>query len=227
MSADGVPLLANLVAANAQARLAREARRASDLIEASAGELQPQYREAHNVLKQALARELKTVDTLRELGQSPAAASAIARARRQLEALGAANEAGFRERAAQIAADRKVVLREPSPSEAERRLDAIVVTRNEKIRGPVNLYRPEYGAIWLAQKVNDPNFAMKLKMAQLGRFTGFEALNFVDGRRTLLDIRDLVSAEYGPIDPAVVEEYFRFLAGVGVVALSSAPATGR
>ena len=156
-------------------------------------------------MKQTLARELKTVDTLQELGQSPAATSAIARGRRQLEALAAANEAGWRERAAQIAADRKVTLRDLSPSDAERRLDALVATRNEQIRGPVNLYRPEYRAIWLAQKVNDPNFAMKLKMAQLGRFTGFEALNFVDGRRTLLEIRDLVSAEYGPINPAVVE----------------------
>jgi hypothetical protein len=68
---------------------------------------------------------------------------------------------------------------------------------------------------------------MKLKIAQLGRFTSFEALNFVDGRRTLLDIRDLVSAEYGPVDAAVIDEYFRFLAGVGVVSLSSVPSTGR
>jgi aminopeptidase YwaD len=225
--ADGVPLLATVVAANAQTRMAREARRAIDMMEGAAGDLQARYREAQNVLKQSLVRELKTVDTLRELGQSPTSTSAAARARRQLEALHAANDAAFRERAAQIAAERKIALREPAPTEAQRRLDAMVVTRNEQIRGPVNLYRPEYGAIWLAQKVNDPNFATKLKMAQLGRFTGFEALNFVDGRRTLLEIRDMVSAEYGPIDPDVIDEYFRFLAGVGVVSLSTAPATGR
>jgi hypothetical protein len=224
---DGVPLLATVVAANAQTRMAKEARRAIDMVEAAGGDLQVMYREGQNVLKQSLARELKTVDTLRELGQSPAATSAAARARRQLEGLNTANEAAFRERAAQLAADRKVTLRDPAPTEAERRLDAVVVTRNNQIRGPVNLYRPEYGAIWLAQKVNDPNFAMKLKIAQLGRFTSFEALNFVDGRRTLLDIRDLVSAEYGPVDAAVIDEYFRFLAGVGVVSLSSVPSTGR
>lgn len=227
VGADGVPLLANVIAANAQTRMAREARRAIDLMEAAAGDLQAPYREAHNVLKQSLARELKTVETLRELGQSPAATSAVARVRRQLEALNVANDAAFRERSAQLAAERKMTLREPAPTAAERQLDAVVATRNDKIRGPVNLYRPEYGAIWLAQKVNDPNFAMKLKMAQLGRFTGFEALNFVDGRRTLLDIRDMVSAEYGPIDPVVIDEYFKFLASVGVVSLSSAPSTGR
>jgi len=225
--ADGVPALATLVGANAQARMAKDARRAIDMMD-GASDVQASYREGQNTLKQSLARELRTVETLRELGQSPAATSAVARVRRQLEALDAANETAFRDRVAQIAAEKKIALRDPAPTDAGRRLDAIVVTRNEKIRGPVNLFRPEYGAIWLAQKVNDPNFAMKLKIAQLGRFTGFEALNFVDGRRTLLDIRDMVSAEYGPIDAEVIDEYFRFLAKVGVVSLSPpSPSTGR
>ena len=104
-------------------------------------------------------------------------------------------------------------------------LARFVVARNEAIRGPVNLFRPEYGAIWLAQKLNDENFAMKLRMAQLGRFTGFEALNFADGKRNMLEIRDMVSAEFGPMDPAVLEEYFRMLEKVGVVTISPAQGT--
>jgi hypothetical protein len=52
----------------------------------------------------------------------------------------------------------------------------------------------------------------------------YEALNFVDGTRSMLDIRDALSAEYGPIDPAELEQYFRFLATVGVVSLPTAPA---
>jgi hypothetical protein len=223
--AEGVPALAAVVAANAQARMARDGRRAFDLL--GGGDLAVGYREGLNVLKQALAREVRTVEMLRELGESPAATGAAVRARRQLEGLHAANDAAFRERAMQVAAERRIALRDPAPTDAERRLDGVVVRRNESIRGPVNLFRPEYGAIWLAQKVNDPAFAAKLRIAQLGRFTGFEALNFVDGRRTLLDIRDLVSAEYEPIEPAIIEEYFRFLAGVGVVSLSSTGSTGR
>jgi aminopeptidase YwaD len=223
--AAGVPVLAAVVTANAQARMARDGRRAFDMLGGS--DLAVGYREGLNVLKQALAREVRTVETLRELGESPGATGAAARARRQLEGLHAANDAAFRERAMQLAAERKIELRDPALADDERRLDGVVVRRNESICGPVNLFRPEYGAIWLAQKVHDPAFAAKLRIAGLGRFTGFEALNFVDGRRTLLDIRDLVSAEYGPIEPAVIEEYFRFLADVGVVSLSSTGSAGR
>ena len=85
----------------------------------------------------------------------------------------------------------------------------------------MNLFRPEYGAIWLAEKTGDVNFASKLKIASMGRFTGFEALNFVDGKRNLLEVRDLVSAEYGPMPPDVIEEYFKFLERVGVVSIAT------
>jgi hypothetical protein len=57
--------------------------------------------------------------------------------------------------------------------------------------------------------------------------TGFEALNFADVKRNLLEIRDLVSPEYGPIEPDVIEEYFRFLEKVGVVSITSMQATNR
>ena len=222
-NAAAVPAAATTMAAYAQARMGRESRRATEMLDS--GDLQVQYREATNVLKQSLAREVAAVETLRQLGSSPAATAAIARARKQLEALSAANEAALRETATQLATDRKVTLAAPEPSAAERQLARLVVTRNESIRGPVNLFRPEYGAIWLAQKLNDENFAMKLRMARLGRFTGFEALNFADGKRNMLEIRDLVSAEYGPMDPAVLEEYFRMLERVGVVTIAPAQGT--
>ena len=223
-NADAVPTAAATMAAYAQGRMAREARRAAEMLD-SGDDLQLQYREALNVLKQALAREGAALDTLRQLGQSPASTSAIARAHKQIDAVHAVNEAALREAAGQIATDRKTPLQEPEPSAAERRLSRFVVTRNESVRGPVNLFRPEYGAIWLAQKLNDENFAMKLRMAQEGRFTGFEALNFADGKRTMLEIRDLVSAEYGPMDPPVLEEYFRMLEKVGVVTIAPAQGT--
>jgi hypothetical protein len=204
--------------------MAREARRAAEMLD-SGDDLQLQYREALNVLKQALAREGAALDTLRQLGQSPASTSAIARAHKQIDAVHSVNETALREVAGQIATDRKTALKEPEPSAAERQLSRLVVTRNESVRGPVNLFRPEYGAIWLAQKLNDENFAMKLRMAQKGRFTGFEALNFADGKRTMLEIRDLVSAEFGPMDPPVLEEYFRVLEKVGVVTIAPAQGT--
>jgi hypothetical protein len=45
----------------------------------------------------------------------------------------------------------------------------------------------------------------------------YEALNFVDGKRTVAQIRDLVSDEFMPIPLNEFADYFKFLDSVGVV----------
>ena len=45
----------------------------------------------------------------------------------------------------------------------------------------------------------------------------YEALNFVNGKRTVSEIRDLVSDEFEPIPVEEFSNYFEFLASVGVV----------
>jgi len=45
----------------------------------------------------------------------------------------------------------------------------------------------------------------------------YEALNFVDGKRTLQDIHLALSAECGPVDPAAVEAFFKVLERAGLV----------
>jgi hypothetical protein len=47
----------------------------------------------------------------------------------------------------------------------------------------------------------------------------YEVLNFVNGSRTVPEIRDAVSAVYGPIPTEVVAEYLEALAAVGAVRL--------
>ena len=54
----------------------------------------------------------------------------------------------------------------------------------------------------------------------------YEILNFADGRRTVQQIRDAVSAEYGPIDADVVAEYLRALAAIGVLERTGSSAPG-
>jgi aminopeptidase YwaD len=50
-----------------------------------------------------------------------------------------------------------------------------------------------------------------------GEEYAYEALNFVDGSRNVLDITHAVSAEYGPIPLEMVEEYMQALERIGVV----------
>jgi aminopeptidase YwaD len=44
-----------------------------------------------------------------------------------------------------------------------------------------------------------------------------EALNFADGKRNAQEIRDAVSAEYGPVPVDLVVEYLKALERIGVV----------
>ena len=43
--------------------------------------------------------------------------------------------------------------------------------------------------------------------------------NFIDGKRSISDIRDAVSAEFAPIALSVVVEYFERLAKVGAISI--------
>jgi len=47
----------------------------------------------------------------------------------------------------------------------------------------------------------------------------FEVRNFVDGRRSILDIRNAVSAEYEPLTVKAVEDYLRLLETLGYVTI--------
>ena len=51
-----------------------------------------------------------------------------------------------------------------------------------------------------------------------------EAINFADGSRSVLDIRDAISAELGPVKVEVVEKFFRDLERAGKWSLGTAPA---
>jgi hypothetical protein len=189
--------------------------------------LAQQYREASNVLAQSVAREIAAVNSLAALGDTPGSRAAIARARKQVEALGASNTTGLRELAAALAVDRKATLDAPVATAAERQLQTIVPRRTEELRGPVHFFRPEYGLEWLRQKTGDPNFRSKVNLVKRGHYVLYEALNFANGVRNLREIRDAVSAEYGPVDAADLEQYFRFLESVGVVSLNRINQSGK
>jgi hypothetical protein len=50
----------------------------------------------------------------------------------------------------------------------------------------------------------------------------YEALNFADGKRNIVEIRDALSAEFEPVPVAEVTEYFEFLQKLGVVRMAAA-----
>jgi aminopeptidase YwaD len=96
--------------------------------------------------------------------------------------------------------------------------DAVVYRRKQNPKGPVAVFGSDF--------VNDRTTASGIAPPKLltheglwgsGEEYAYEVLNFADGRRNTQQIRDAVSAEYGPIPLELVVEYLRTLEKIGVV----------
>jgi aminopeptidase YwaD len=96
----------------------------------------------------------------------------------------------------------------------------IVFKRNPAIKGTMGAFGYDY--------FEDKYGAEKARALRLPRFQGlrgsggeyiYEVLNFVDGKRNVQQIRDAVSAVYGPVPIDIVLEYLRALESIKVVQL--------
>ena len=72
---------------------------------------------------------------------------------------------------------------------------------------------------WVAEKAGAAAGALAVNTLPRGDDVAYEIVNFIDGKRTISAIRDAVSAEFGPVDLAVVSQYLDLLAKIGAVTL--------
>ena len=56
-----------------------------------------------------------------------------------------------------------------------------------------------------------------LRVQDSGALYAYEIVNLVDGKRSVGQIRDVVSAEFGPIDVGIVDDYLKACAEAGIV----------
>jgi hypothetical protein len=96
--------------------------------------------------------------------------------------------------------------------------DETVYVRNPDVSGPMNAF----GYSYLEDKLG----TAALSELQLPRHStaygdgyamAYEALNFVNGRRTVSDIRDWLVAEFGTVPMEYVAEYLEALESIGVI----------
>ncbi|HSE32823.1 MAG TPA: M28 family peptidase [Pyrinomonadaceae bacterium] len=101
------------------------------------------------------------------------------------------------------------------PAQGDGRL---VFRRNANLKGPMSAFGYDY--------FTDHYGVERERTIRLLQFQGlrgsggdysYEVLNLVDGRRTAQDIRDFVSATYGPIPLELVVEYLRALESIKVI----------
>lgn len=93
---------------------------------------------------------------------------------------------------------------------------AIIYKRNPAIKGPLSVFGYDY----LADHYGDEKTSALRQLNYQGKWGSdyaYEALNFVDGKRTTKDIRNALTAEFGPIPLDVVEEFLAALNSIEVI----------
>jgi len=91
--------------------------------------------------------------------------------------------------------------------------------RNSSLKGPMEVFGSNYfedarAKLGLSTK---PKLLDCVGLWGAGDEYAYEVLNFADGQRNAQQIRDAVSAEYGPVPLEMVVEYLKALEAVGVV----------
>jgi hypothetical protein len=164
-------------------------------------------KEARNVLNQAISREKDALSSAgffvkSDAGLEKALAARLARVEDLRQSFLKEIEESYELRCGRD----KVQPQKLEPSKDEIRLGGLVPVRTKSM-----------GDIMAFWQMRDKISQMKYKMPASIRAAEFELRNFIDGKRTIAEIRDAASAEYEPIPLADVENYMKFLEKLGMV----------
>jgi len=120
-------------------------------------------------------------------------------------------------------ADLAMLFGDRAPAVAPSGVGAVVYQRNPDVLGPMNAFGFSYLADRLgAERVSALALPAHSILDREGRSHGggqfaYEALNFVDGVRSVQDVRDWLTAELGPVPVDMVAEYLAALEEIDVV----------
>ena len=190
--------LLRLSYANAYARLAEDGRRAAAVAADERGG------EAANIVTQGRLREQRR---LRSLARFVDEGGALHSGSAEVDRL-----------AAGLAEAGKGILDSIPASRADASgarpagIDARIPVRNPDVKGPL-----APGEEWVTEKAGASAATIAITKVNRSDDVTYEIVNFIDGTRTVVDIRDAVSAEFEPIDVKAVSEYLDVLAKAGAV----------
>ncbi|HEY5657424.1 MAG TPA: M28 family peptidase, partial [Myxococcota bacterium] len=191
--------LVELVSANAAGRLGNAARRAGRLTLQVPGAAEALF-EARNTVRHVAEWEREAVRSVLAFNGAPAVRAAVDAAEQRLahqeESLLEAIAARFDDAEIEVGIELAVA-------------DTRVPERTT--RGPLDFDLPASkltgaAAAWYSSREFTLNGNQR-----------FELVNFIDGERTVSEIRDALAAEYGPVPRGVVGRYLEDLVRVGVV----------
>ncbi len=179
------------------------------LLAADAKSVAAAAKEARVIVEQGFAREKETLASVRFfIGPDAAAGTILAGRLAGLDAERAAHLRTIDDLAAARGRSLGVRAAKPAPTADEIRLAGLVPVRTEKMGGLM--------AMWgLREEFRKLNYQAppSIQMAEM------ELRNFIDGRRSILEIRDAASAEFEPLDLLEVEKWVNVQEKVGLVTI--------
>lgn len=196
--------LAYLVQANAGKRLGEAHRRAQQLVAAAPQDsLAQAWSESINIIDQAAKQESDAVASVLNFTKAEKVVQIVEMMKNQLS-----RQKEFHVEEIRFSAAARG-MGTGNPPALETTPDVRVPTR--LTRGPLDFSIPESklpstDAVWYRSKEFTLNGDER-----------FELVNFIDGKRTMTEIRDALSAEFVPVDLQVVSHYIEDLVRVGVV----------
>ncbi len=162
--------------------------------------LHEEYAQVLNVVEHSLQREIQSVRSTRVFVKNAQTNKEIEGATENLALL----SHGFKKEAQKLYADRcRMLGMKPRPmtlTAEEKRLSRVIPLRAEDFVCPL---QSDYVEEKLGQEI--------MRQVKLRGNAAYEAVNFADGERSVLDIARAVSAEYGPVDVKDVEDFFKLL----------------
>jgi aminopeptidase YwaD len=211
-----LPTLLPFLTARAEARLAQVFGPAQQLVDNPQLEAGAAWYEGRNLVNQALQRESATLRSIVEFTGGPAEADADGA---KVLADQARNFQGWLDRQAKLRGAQERTPTAPWAGDPEAKRVPVrigefgpLTYQNDNVL-LARLGKERYAKI----KLINSEATQLLNVRDQSELYAYEIINFVNGRRTVGQIRDAVSAEYGPLPVNLVADYLDACAEAGVI----------
>lgn len=216
VTAEQLPTLLPFLAAQAEARLAQAFGLAQQLVNDPQLEAGVAWYEARNLVNQTLQRERATLHSLIEFTGGPAEADGDGAKALAAQATTFQN---WLDQQAKLRGAKGSTPSAPWASDSEAKRVPIrigefgpLTYQNDNVL-LARLGKERYATIKLINSEATP----MLNVRDESELYAYEIVNFVNGKRTVGEIRDAVSAEYGPLPVNLVADYLEACAEAGVI----------
>ncbi|HRD01996.1 MAG TPA: M28 family peptidase [Candidatus Saccharicenans sp.] len=201
-------LILNEVATKGQERLGQEKGRAEALIMSTGKNLASTRKEAVNILNQAFEREKEALNSVKFFGEDDQQFLTLLKAK--LSSLDQMEDAWLKE--LETVYLTACAIQKVKPEKLTLTADELRLSHIVPVRKPLPSGTEPWAVLMKLREMN-------VQVSPLIFQAEFELRNFINGQRSILDIRNAASAEYEPLPLLDIEKYFLALEKTGLVEL--------